>query len=132
MFQIIFGKNLAEKLKAIDEEKEYLLKTISSLRSEEIKLKSQIEELKSKKKIEEEDIKHMIKMREEMFSIEKQKFEARVEKEKDSEIAKVKDAHRDKLEKFLVDKNKEADARFAEILARLPNINMEINKKVGK
>jgi len=128
MLQILLGKNLTEKLRVIDHDKELQLKSVDSLTKEISSLNIEIDRLKSKKKIEEEDIKHMLKLQEERMSLEKEKFKVQMEREKDAAIAKVKDEYRDKLEQFLVQKNKESDQRFTEILARLPDVNMSITQ----
>lgn len=128
MLQVFLGKNLTEKLRLIDADKEDAIKTRDALQKEVSGLKLQVEELRSKKKIEEEDIMHMIKMREEALAIEKQRFELQMTQEKDAAIASVKDAYREKLEGWLIDKNKESDNRFEQILERLPNVNMSIKQ----
>lgn len=128
MFQIITGKNLIEKLRIVDRDKESLIKTNEQLAKEAADLRLEVQGLKTKRKIEEEDIKHMLKMKEEALAIEKQKFELATEKAKNAEVAQVKDNYRDKLEAFLVQKNNEGDKRFAEILERLPNVTMAIKQ----
>lgn len=132
MIQILLGKNLTEKLRVIDTDKENQLKSVDRLTKEISDLTSEIDRLKSKKKIEEEDLKHMLKIQEERLALEKQKFEVQKEREKDTAIAKVKDEYRDKLEQFLVQKNKESDQRFTEILAHLPDVSMAITQKKGR
>lgn len=129
MLTIIFGrKNLADKIQAIETEKNDLLKQIWQLKDDKDKLGREIDTLKSKKKIEEEDIKHMIKIKEEAFEIQKQKYSMDNDKKRDDAIGKIKDEYRDKLENWLIQKGKESDQRFVEILARLPNVNMEIKR----
>lgn len=128
MLQLIFGKNLTEKLRVIDTDKEDAIKSRDVLQKEVSRLQVEVEQLKSKKKIEEEDIKHMIKMQEEALAVEKQRYELKLMQEKDTAIARVKDEYRQKLEGWLIDKNKESDSRFQMILERLPNVNMSIKQ----
>ena len=78
-----------------------LREQVIELEKERRTLKEEVEDLKLKKKTSEEDIKHMVRMKEERLSIEHEKKTIESEKEKEREIALVKDDYRDKTEKYL-------------------------------
>lgn len=129
MIQVIFGKNLAEKLRVIEQEKEDLVKSRDKLRDEISSLKAEVRDLQLKRKIEEEDIKHMIKLEREQLELEKQKFQNQQELKTMQEIGKVRAEYAVKIENHLISKNDEANERYSQILERLPNISMELVRK---
>lgn len=104
---------------------------IKELRKERDKLREDVAELKLKKKIEDEDIKHMIKMMEERNSVKEQQFKLTTEREKDAEIAKIKDAYRDKLETFLQGQVKDTKDMYNQILQRLPDVNVRLRGDIS-
>jgi len=101
-----------------------------TLKSEIRKLKEEVEDLKLKKKIEEEDIKHMVKIKEEALEIDYKKKELDAEREKEKEIASVKDTYRDKLETFLQNQVKDVKEMYGQILKRLPDVNVRLKGDV--
>jgi hypothetical protein len=103
---------------------------VISLELERRDLKEEVEDLKLKKKTSEEDIKHMVKMKEERLAIDHERKALALEKEKEQAIATVKDKYRDKTEAYLNEQIKRADGMYAEILERLPNINVNMKGKV--
>jgi chromosome segregation ATPase len=103
---------------------------IKTLEKDRAELKREIEDLKIKKKISEEDIKHMVRMKEEKNNLEYEKRVAKIEKEKDNEIARVKDEYRDKIEKRLENETKNIKEMYGDILQRLPNVNVRLKGDV--
>ncbi|MGH7239668.1 MAG: hypothetical protein ACREHG_06335 [Candidatus Saccharimonadales bacterium] len=104
---------------------------LTAMKRERSTLKQELEDLKLKKKIEEEDIKHMVKMKIEQQDIEYEKKALALQREKDEEVAKVKDSYRDKVELQLEKRGSEIKEMYNEILQRLPNItaNLEFGGK---
>jgi hypothetical protein len=117
------------KQEVVAEDKSILVKTIEELSQEKTKLKEEVENLKLKAKISEEDIKHMIKLKEEKNAIELEKKAMKLEKEKDSAIAVVKDQYRDKLETNLVAQKDDIKEMYSQILKRLPDVTARLNIK---
>ena len=101
-----------------------------TLRNERNYLKDQVEDLKLKRKIEEEDIKHMMKIKDESLELQFKRKEMDNERSKEQAIAKVKDDYRDKVEASLNKRGDELKSMYGEILARLPNVNLELSKKM--
>jgi chromosome segregation ATPase len=122
----MFNKLLKQRAKKAESEKERLEKENESLREDRIRLKEEVEDLKLKKKVSEEDIKHMTKMKEEKLDIDHQKKVLELERGKQEAIATVKDAYQDKQEKTLNKQIEEGNKRYAEILARIPDINVKL------
>ena len=98
------------------------------------KLREEVEQLQLTKKISEEDIKHMVKMKEEAADLDKQKYEVKLEGEKAKEIAEVKDEFQGKLQALLESQIKQGEARYKEILQRLPSVEVNLgnNDLIGK
>ena len=103
---------------------------ITVLVKERSGLKEEVEDLKLKKKTSEEDIKHMVRMKEERLAIDHEKKVVELEKEKARTVAAVKDSYRDKTEEYLNKQIGRADKMYAEILERLPNINVTMKGKI--
>ena len=87
-------------------------------------LEEEVETLKLKKKIETEDIEHMVKMKLEAADIDKQKYEIRLEGEKNDAIHDVKAEHQEKLTKILEDQIEKGEERFTKIMERLPEVKI--------
>lgn len=92
--------------------------------------KNSLAELKQKKKMEDEDIRHLVKLKESKLEIEFNKKEVELERQQQEAIATVKDEHRDKLESLLKTQLAQGEKRYAEILARLPDVSMALKGKV--
>jgi len=92
--------------------------------------KNSLAELKQKKKMEDEDIRHLVKIKESKLQIDFDKKEVKLEKEKQDAIARVKDEYRDKQEKVLEKQIDQGEKRYAEILARLPDVSVALKGKV--
>ncbi len=104
--------------------------SIDELKKERAHLKEQAEDARLQRKIDEEDIKHMMKMKEERLSIESEKKEMTRAREKEAEIAKVKDDYRNKMEARLNKEVENIKEMYGQILARLPNISAELKGKI--
>ena len=102
-----------------------LTKERDALREQVRTLKDDIASLESKKKIEEEDIKHMVRLKEERMEVANEKKQIEMEREKDTEIASVKDTYRDKLEERLEKEVESIKEMYGQILERLPNVNIK-------
>ena len=89
-------------------------------------LKDELSELKQTKKMEEEDIKHMVKIHKERNAIELEKKTMELEREKQNEVAKVKDEYRDKTEVQLKSESTNMKEMYGQILKRLPNISANL------
>jgi|GEM_PF-6120827 hypothetical protein len=113
----------------LDLEKEIrgLKDTIAAAKTQHIE---ENKRLKHDRKIADEDIKHMVKMKEERLGLDHKKKALDCDREKDKEIAKVKDSYRDKMEKRLQNEVDQTKAMYSEILQRLPNINVNMKGKV--
>lgn len=92
--------------------------------------KNDLSELKQKKKMEDEDIRHLVKLKESKLEIEFKKKEVELERQQQCAIADVKDEHRDKLEKILNTQIEQGEKRYAEILSRLPDVNVRLKGEV--
>lgn len=97
---------------------------IERLKKERRSLKDQIADLKHEKKITEEDIKHMVRIREERIEVENEKKNLERDREKEQEIAKVKDEYRDKLEERLHKEVENMKEMYTQILQRLPTVEV--------
>lgn len=119
-------KKLQEQVDSLIEEK----KELSDKAKERDKLRSEIEDLKSRKKIEEQEIRHMVKMKEERLQLEHEKKIQETEAEKEREVAKVKDAYRDKMETRLEAEVQNMKEMYGQILERLPNVTARLKGEV--
>jgi len=118
------------KDKVSENELARLNREIEELRAKELELKSRVEHLKLEKKTSEEDIKHMVRMKEERQELEYQKRVVELEGKTAKEIEAVKNEYRDKLENELNRQINEAKEMYADLLKRLPDINVKLNGSV--
>jgi hypothetical protein len=97
----------------------------------------EFKKLKLTKKIEEEEVQHKLKMREEEVDLKYEKRAHEIEKEGSKfvadnkadclkEIGEVKDKYRDKVEKTLEKRSDELRSMYTEILARLPDVSVNV------
>lgn len=127
----MFGyKNLTEREKILEDRINALLKQKNCLIDQVDELKIQNKSLHQKRVMEEEQIAHKLKMREETCDINYQKKEQVKNEECAQKVREVKDQYRDKLEVQLVKRGDELKTMYTEILARLPNINATLKKKI--
>ena len=128
------------KLKAQKEELEREVRLLKAKLADESQLdrlreqlrltKDELAEVKQKKKMEEEDIKHMVKIHKERNAIELEKKTMELEREKQTEIAEVKDNYRDKTETQLKSESNNMKEMYGQILERLPNLSANLNGKL--
>ena len=95
-----------------------------------LKARNELAELKQAKKMEDENIRHLVKLKEEKMQIELDKKEVALERKQQEEIARVKDEYRDKQESTLQKQIADGKEMYAEILARLPNVNVRLKGDV--
>lgn len=95
---------------------------IVNLEEVEKRLTDNIADLNAKKKREEELLKHNTKIILEKNEIEYEKKVAAVEKEKDTEIAQVKDEYRDKVEEQLTERATEMKEMYSDVLEKLTGV----------
>ena len=107
----------------LEKDKVRLEGTVSSLKSE-------VEDLKLKRKIEEEDIKHMVKMKGEKLELDFDRRTVEAAGEQQAAIAQVKDDYRAKMEDNLNKQIEDTKEMYAQILERLPNVNVEMTKEL--
>ena len=117
-------------VKGYKDQVEELKKEITALTNDKMKLKQQCEEMKLQKKLDLEDIKHMVKMKEEKLNIEYEKKVLAVEKTHDEKLMGIKDQYRDKMEERLEKETANIKSMYADILTRLPNVNVRLKGDV--
>ena len=96
---------------------------IRKLEDEKRRVKDELADLKQTKKMEDENIRHLVRIKGERLEIQH-------EKKTQEAIAKVKDEYRDKQEALLNKQLESGEKRYAEILARLPNVTVGLKGKV--
>lgn len=94
------------------------------------KVKDELAELKQTKKMEDENIRHLVKIKEASLEIANEKKGVELERKQQEAIAKVKDEYRNKQESTLKAQIESGDKRFAEILSRLPNVQVKLKGDV--
>jgi len=124
------------KIQQLEERQEHLENRIISLTKERDRLtdsnaslERQNKDLSHRRKIDEEAIAHKVKMREEGIEIQYQKKETKLRGELAENLHKVKDDYQVKSEKQLQDQYKEIRVMYSEVLKRLPDVNVQWNKK---
>lgn len=119
-----------------------LKQTIEEQKKTIEELNLEIRELKHKKKLEEEDIKHLVKMKEakleQDISRRRQDLEGEfkikqieTDRQKDAAVFKIKEEYATKVEEQLHKRMTEIREMYSEIVARLPDINVTLNKELG-
>lgn len=103
---------------------------ITKLQSEKILAQEQLEKAKLDHKITVEDIKHMQKMLDEKNKLELDRKVFEAEKKASEKIDKIKDEYKDKLEKDLMERQKEITQLYEKIMEALPNVNVSLKGKV--
>lgn len=111
------------------ESQEALVKELQDLVGPKVeipKLQKQLAELKLDREIEERDIKHLVKMKEEKLAIEHQKSELTLKSEyKEKEMVLQREYH-EKIMNQLDLARTEMKQVYRDIMACLPNVNMQI------
>ena len=113
--------NLESELATLRKELEQKCRDVVAKESERRKLNEELEDLKLKKKIELQEIEHMVKMSKERNEISFEKKVAEVQSAKQKEIYDLQKGY---YEKAMGD----LKGLMEQIMARLPNVNMEIKK----
>ena len=125
---------IQDAMKMILDESEVvkLRKEIKSLKEAPERLNGEIADLKLQREVEERKLKHLVKMKEEKDSLEMEKKTVKMERE----FSKKEMALQTKYFDDKVAQLKETEVKFkelyTEILQRLPNVNMEINKDISR
>ncbi len=115
---------MEEKITALKAEATALELTGKHSKAEITKLENQVAKLESQKTIADDELKTLLKVDEERQKLENERFQMKCTKEKDEAIAEVKDTYREKLEGYLKENLDKGDARFEQILQRLPDARM--------
>ena len=123
MFNNRRSKHVQRQIEKLERERD-------SLNDDLMRVRNQLSELKQKRKMEDEDIRHLVKIKESKLDIEHQKRQIELEREQQKAIAKIKDEYRDKLEKELQKQIERMQEMYAEILGRLPNVNVRLKGDV--
>lgn len=124
----MFGFN--QRSKQVMRQIERLEAERDSLNDSLLGAKNDLAELRQKKKMEDEDIKHLVKLKESKLEIEFRKKEVELERQQQEAIAAVKDQYRDKQESTLQKQIEQGEKRYAEILSRLPDVNVRLKGDV--
>ncbi len=93
-------------------------------------LKKEIKELEFKKDMESKEIKHLVKMKEEKDKVQADKKEIELIKDFQSKEMKLQKEYHDKVVKLIQDEHLKIQDIYSKIMERLPNVNMNIEKKV--
>ncbi len=123
MFGSQRSKQVKTQIKTIESERDTLNDSLLSVKNE-------LAELKQKRKMEDEDIRHLVKIKEESLDIAHQKKQVELERTQQEAIAAVKDTYRDKQESTLQKQIEDGKEMYAEILARLPNVQVRLKGDV--
>lgn len=117
----ILGKTAEDQHSLVQE-----IKELVGPKVEIPKLKKQLAEMKLQRDIEERDIKHLVKMKEEKLTIENQKLELELKtRYKDKEMTMQTEYH-EKIMAQLEVARTEMKQVYRDIMACLPNVNMQI------
>jgi hypothetical protein len=131
----ILGTTRVEDIAALVEQVKEIVgpaDQISQLKKDLLQLRlekdEQVKTLKLDRDIEERDLKHLIKIKEEQVNFKGQTRELELKSEfKDKEM-KMQKEYFEKSLKQLDGARNEMNHFFSEVMKRLPNVNMEINK----
>lgn len=133
--EVMYGKEKAyEKFESMKKEIEVLsveLKDLEIRKEKDIeRIKSELASLQSKKKIEEEEIKHLIKMKEEKLLLDISRKDVELQKVYTQREMDLQNIYHDKVLATIEESRRESKDLYAQIMARLPNVNLEINKEL--
>lgn len=105
------------------------IKKIQDLKSDISRLTEEKQELEFKKKMEEKEIAHLVKMKEEKINIETEKERlALTQKFQEKEMTLQKE-YFEKVMTTVETGQKKMEEIYSKILERLPNVNMQIEKR---
>ena len=123
----MFGNQRSKRVKA---QIETLESERDTLNDSLLSVKNELTELKQKRKMEDEDIRHLVKIKEGKLDLDHQKKQVELERTQQEAIAAVKDEYRDKQESTLQKQIEDGKQMYAEILARLPNVQVRLKGDV--
>jgi len=118
---------LVQRIDELASNVDHLISQRDLLLTENSELKAENKSLAQKRKMEDEMIAHKLKMREETVDIKFQQKAQEIQRDADEMIASVKNEYRDKLEAQLEGRGNELREMYSEILARLPDINVQLS-----
>lgn len=116
-------------LQEMTDEIDALKAETKGLREERRNLKDDLRDIRGKHKIEEQQTKHLVKMREEEMALKLDQQTLALEREKNADVAKVKDEYRQKMESQLSKETDRITKMYEQILQRLPDVNLAIKQK---
>jgi hypothetical protein len=139
----MFGKNSKEDLKIVlldilgkpTEDIATLLKEAKERidPTEEVsKLKRELKELELKKTMEERETEHLVKLKQEKLSIEFERKEIELQKKYQAKEMTLQTEYHNKIIAEIQKGREEQQKTYAEIMKRLPNVNMRITDKTEK
>ena len=92
------------------------------------KLRKEIDNLKETKQREEREIKHLVKLEKEQADITLQKEKMKMQEDYNKKEMQLRQEFFDKNMVLIKEGHKDMKEMYAEIMKRLPNVNMEINR----
>lgn len=123
-------KEPAPEVVDVTSQVEALQREVDNLRDEKRDLQEKIEGLDQKHTLANERIAHNVKIREEQLDVAHQKELVKAEKKIITEVGKVKDEYRAKVEKNLHEQIERLDGKYRELLDRLPDINVALKGRL--
>lgn len=120
----MFFKNAPTRTQELIRQIEELENERDRLEDRNSKLAREVIELKHTKQMELDETQHIVKMREEALNLDFEKRCMENERNRDGEIARVKDAYRDKMEKRLETEVTNIKEMYEKILERLPKVSI--------
>lgn len=117
-------KIIRETIKSIEGDWE----AVPDLKKQIKNLKEERDDLVAKRNIEEQELKHLVKMKEEKQAIALEKEKIKLQHEHQKQTMDMQNEYHKKVLGNLEESRKEINNVYKEIMARLPNVNMEINR----
>ena len=126
MFMKNVEKQLQDRCTRLEERNIELRNANDNLEEAWHSQKIEYDKLERLKKVEEEEVAHKIKMRDEQVGIEKDKAIGKAERDADKRVMQVELKYQGKLTEGLEKRNDELRTMYTEILARLPDVTVDI------
>lgn len=137
----MFGFRKSVQVDVLQKDIKFLQDVIKGLKKDKSEAVEALEELRLKKRLEQEEITHMQKINSERMKQEVETKKIELTKKYTEDIAKFKEEQRVELVNSLKDFHTKIEARFNSelenlketykaIMARLPNVNLTLTKKV--
>lgn len=118
-----------EKLKKVIREVIGGSEDVTALEKQAKVLKNEIAQLKSDKKIEDAEIKHLVKINKEKLDLEHSKKEVEMQADFQKKQMTLQTEYHDKVLAQIQESREEQRGTYAEIMKRLPNVNVELGGK---